>query len=73
MTEVEEIAALSLGARRYLARRQCVDCGLPLNLAGCASAGQLCPAERRAERRRECLAGYRPQDWRRYHKGGPPR
>lgn len=63
--EREQLAGLGRYQRRYLARRVCGLCELPLDRAGCGGIYEACPEDVRIERRRRCLDEYRPRPQRR--------
>lgn len=57
-----ETVRLSEAQRRFLSRRVCWLCELPLNRDGCGSVyGGACTQEIRDKRRADCLATYKPR------------
>ena len=58
-----QLAKLTRNARRYLSKRVCWMCELPLDRAGCGSYGGAppCPWKSRWKRRRLCLQDYKPR------------
>lgn len=59
--EKEQLAGLSKNERRYLSRRGCGGCMRPLHQLGCGDFWHACEEETRIERRKKCLAAYRPR------------
>jgi hypothetical protein len=47
--------------KRYLSRRVCAWCEMPLDREGCAAIYDECPPEVRLRRRLDCLSHYRPR------------
>lgn len=65
-SEREQLAALDKHQRRYLSRRLCAWCELPLDRAGCGNRfGDECPEVTRVRRRARCLSEYKPRPSRR--------
>jgi hypothetical protein len=61
MTDTEQLAQLTKNQRRFLSRRVCAFCELPLHRAGCGAVYYKCPMEARIARREDCLKAYRPR------------
>ena len=61
MSEKEEIAALTKGERRRLARHVCGWCEIELHRSGCLSMDEKCSEENRRARRTACLSDYKPR------------
>lgn len=59
--EREQLAGLTKNERRYLSRRGCGGCMRPLHPPGCGDFWIACKEEAQIERRRKCLAAYRPR------------
>ena len=57
-----DLRALTRNQKRYLSRRVCWLCEMPLHRDSCSSLpGRRCTAADRARRRQACLAQYRPR------------
>jgi hypothetical protein len=57
-----QLAGLTKNARRFLARRVCGGCEMPLDRTGCGSyLMPPCPWKGRWKRRRRCLQSYKPR------------
>lgn len=52
---------LTKNERRYLSRRACAWCDMPLNREGCGAIYERCSEETRKARRKKCLAEYKPR------------
>lgn len=61
MTEKEQLASLNRNEKRFLSRRECALCGMPLNKPGCGAIYGQCDEETRIERRKRCLETYKPR------------
>lgn len=51
--------------RRYLSRRICSFCDMPLDRESCGAIYEACPRKVREKRRADCLAQYRARKRRR--------
>lgn len=63
--EREQLGNLDRYQKRYLSRRVCGLCELPLDRVGCGAVYEACSEVTRLRRRRLCLKKYRPRPQRR--------
>lgn len=61
MTRRADMEPLTKGEKRYLSRHYCRLCETPLDRDGCGANFGKCTPELRADRRKRCLAGYKPR------------
>lgn len=69
--EEEQLAGLDKYQMRYLKQWECGWCGKPCDRPGCyilSYCGKPCEQEGRIERRKQCLAQYKPRPNRRKKK-----
>lgn len=59
VNERDQLSSLSKNEKRFLARRVCALCDMPLNRKGCSGIYYQCSAETRIQRRINCLKTYR--------------
>ena len=59
--ETDEIRSLSKKERRYLSKRTCALCGMPLDRPGCSAIWDPCTEKDRRKRRAACLEEYKPR------------
>lgn len=52
---------LTKNQRRFLSRRVCALCDMPLDRDGCGAIFQQCSEQVRKDRRERCLATYKPR------------
>ena len=58
---IERGEKLTKGQRRYLSRRACAWCDMPLDMDGCGAIYEKCSEQSRAERQANCLKNYKPR------------
>ena len=59
--ECQQLAELTTNAKRYLSRRVCAWCELPLHRPYCGAIYTECTPETRIKRRDNCLEFYKPR------------
>ncbi len=61
MARAELIASLTKNEKRYLARRECAWCNMPLNRKSCGAIYEKCSEASRIVRLISCLEEYKPR------------
>jgi hypothetical protein len=55
------LQSLTANQRRYLSKRECAWCEMPLNRPSCGAIGEECPPNKRIYKAKLCLQGYKPR------------
>jgi len=61
MNERQQLEMLNKKEKAFLAKHQCLWCGMSLNRPGCGEIYKRCDETTRIERRQKCLRTYRPR------------